>query len=234
MLWDNVVMATKLLLVEDDEQIRQVLSLTLADNGFEVTGVANGEDAVAHGNIEQFELAVVDLRLPGINGIEVVRALRNRTQVPIVILTAHGESEDVIDGLGAGADDFLKKPIAGQELVARLGAILRRTTTAASHEVDPQLTVGGLDIFPARFEATVNGVLLQLTRTEFGVLRTLAERSPETVSRQVLLESVWGYDYLGDSRLVDMQIYRLRQKLEGHNLRDKLLTVRSVGFRLVS
>jgi DNA-binding response OmpR family regulator len=224
------------MLVEDDVRIRRVLSTALSDEGFDVVEAATGEEAVVSESIPQLDLAIVDLRLPGIGGIDVVRQLRQRTEAPIVILTAHGDSNDVVDGLEAGADDFLNKPIAGRELVARLRAILRRSTGADTGGTAParaDITLGSLVVVPTQHEARVNDERLPLTRTEFGVLHVLAERSPDSVTRQDLLERVWGYDYLGDSRLVDMQIYRLRQKLEVHGLKEKLLTVRAVGFRLV-
>lgn len=224
------------MLVEDDPQIRKVLGATLADEGFEVLEAATGEEALSGTELASLDFAIVDLRLPGIGGIEVVRRMRRHTDAPIVILTAHGGLNDVVAGLEAGADDFLNKPITGRELVARLRAILRRVTPAESVGASAQsatLVVGALEVAPARHEATVAGEPLHLTRTEFGVLLLLAEQAPEAVSRQEMLERVWGYDYLGDSRLVDMQIYRIRQKLEAHGLKEKLLTIRAVGFRLV-
>lgn len=225
--------ATRLLLVEDDHRIRKLLVATLTDENFEVIEASTGEDAISSDGAQRVNIAVVDLKLPGLGGIEVVRLLRKMTDIPIVILTAHGESNDVVEGLEAGADDFLMKPIAGRELVARLRAILRRTAGSEPSRTAAHVVVGDLRLLPAQHEATIAGQPLPLTRTEFEVLNLLATRSPDIVSRQVLLERVWGYDYLGDSRLVDMQIYRLRQKLESHGVKDKLITIRGVGFRVV-
>lgn len=226
-------MAAQLLLVEDDHRIRRLLTATLTDEHFEVIEASTGEEALASDAVQRANIAVVDLRLPGMNGIEVVRGLRKLTDIPIVILTAHGESGDVVEGLEAGADDFLTKPIAGRELVARIRAILRRSTTPESQPPSAERIVGALTLSIARREVEVSGKLLRLTKTEFGVLELLAAQSPDIVTRQALLENVWGYDYLGDSRLVDMQIYRLRQKLESNGLSGKLVTIRGVGFRLV-
>ena len=223
----------RVLFVEDDSKIRQVISASLSDEGFEVVEAPTGEFAIEEVDLTALDLAVIDLRLPGINGIEVVRNLRQRTTMPLVILTAHGESSDVVTGLEAGADDFLYKPIAAKELVARLRAILRRTTDSSTPDPAVAISVGSISIDASLHEATVAGARLHLTRTEFGVLRSLVQASPATLSRQELLEVVWGYDYLGDSRLVDMQIYRLRQKLEAHGLKESLLTVRGVGFKIV-
>ena len=226
-------MSAQLLLVEDDHRIRKLLTTTLADAHFEVIEASTGEEALSSDVVSRVNIAVVDLRLPGINGIEVVRGLRKLTDIPIVILTAHGESSDVVEGLEAGADDFLTKPIAGRELVARIKAILRRATAPESQPPAAPRVVGALTLSSTQRVATVANQQLRLTKTEFGVLELLAAHSPDLVTRQLLLEKVWGYDYLGDSRLVDMQIYRLRQKLESQGLNDKLITVRGVGFRLV-
>lgn len=179
------------------------------------------------------DLAIVDLRLPGMNGFEVVRELRKKSTIPIVIFTAHGDSHDVVAGLEAGADDFLTKPIGSKELAARLRAILRRAHTSVGTEGPRDLTVGEVRLRPSAHESFVGDATLALTRTEFEVIVQLATRSPETVSRSDLLDRVWGYDYLGDTRLVDMQIYRLRGKLAMHGLQDKIVTVRGVGFKLL-
>ncbi len=229
---DTVAMVSRVLFVEDDSKIRQVISASLTDEGFEVVEAPTGEYATSEVDLESLDLAIIDLRLPGINGMDVVRNLRQRTTIPLVILTAHGDSNDVVTGLEAGADDFLNKPIAATELGAtpRDSAPDDRRCNARSAVAT---SVGSVRIDSSLYEATVADAQLHLTRTEFGVLRALVQASPATLSRQALLEAVWGYDYLGDSRLVDMQIYRLRQKLESHGLKEKLLTVRGVGFRLI-
>jgi len=182
---------------------------------------------------DSIELAVVDLRLPGMTGFDVVREIRRKSAIPIVILTAHGDSHDVVVGLEAGADDFLSKPIGAKELAARLRAILRRSTPSESPPTPSVVRVGRIEIRPSTHESFVGGEVLSLTRTEFDVLVDLASHSPETVTRAALLDRVWGYDYLGDSRLVDMQIYRIRQKLALFEADDRLQTVRGVGFKLL-
>jgi DNA-binding response OmpR family regulator len=150
-----------------------------------------------------------------------------------VILTAFGDSHDVVAALEAGADDFLSKPIANKELAARIRAILRRNRPSLNDNSDvTEFRYENLVLSPLRREATVDGQLIGLTNTEFLVLLELIKISPNAATRQDLLEKVWGYDYLGDSRLIDMQIYRLRGKLAEHGLKDHLITVRGHGFKL--
>jgi len=222
----------RILYVEDDPTIAQVISVSLTDEGFGVTLAATGATGIELAATTEFELAIVDLRLPDISGLDVVQQIRNSTDIPIVILTAFGDTQSVVAGLESGADDFLSKPIATQELAARLRAILRRVSSEIEDETQTNISVGLLEMNTRTHSASVSGEPLNLTKTEFEVLRELMIRFPDVVTRMNLLERVWGYDYLGDSRLVDMQIYRLRQKLEAHGFKDKLITVRGVGFQL--
>ncbi len=227
-------MKPKILFVEDDGDIRRVIATALEAEEFLVHQFARGENALAEFKTVNPDLALIDLRLPGVSGIEVVRRLRPITSIPLVILTAYGDSHDVVAGLEVGADDFLSKPIATKELIARLRAILRRTTSQPNEPSEPEeITFGAITIYVLRREVLINRESVKLTNTEFSVLVELVRTSPSVVTRHALLERVWGYDYLGDSRLVDMQIYRLRQKLEGRGLKEKLLTVRGVGFKIV-
>lgn len=230
---ENGNIKPKILYVEDDERIRSLLAAALEDEGYEVVEAPDGETGIDLIDADSIELAVVDLRLPGMTGFDVVREIRRRSAIPIVILTAHGDSHDVVAGLEAGADDFLSKPIGAKELAARLRAILRRSTTSDTQSPPASLKVGRITIRPSTHESFVDETTLSLTRTEFDVLVDLASHSPETVTRTGLLDRVWGYDYLGDSRLVDMQIYRIRQKLAIFGIEDRLQTVRGVGFKLV-
>ena len=225
-------MSSRILYVEDDPTIAQVISVSLSDEGFDVTLAENGATGISLAKDREFDLAIVDLRLPDVSGLDVVREIRKTTDIPIVIFTAFGDTQSVVAGLESGADDFLSKPIASLELAARLRAILRRTESHHGEDTPDQLSVGSLEMNLRTHSASVNGTPVHLTKTEFEVLRELMSRFPEVVTRMNLLERVWGYDYLGDSRLVDMQIYRLRQKLEEHGHKDKLVTVRGVGFQL--
>jgi two-component system response regulator MtrA len=224
--------SSRILYVEDDPTIAQVISVSLSDEGFDVTLAENGATGISLAKDREFDLAIVDLRLPDVSGLDVVREIRKTTDIPIVVFTAFGDTQSVVAGLESGADDFLSKPIASLELAARLRAILRRTDSQHGEDTPDQLSVGSLEMNLRTHSASVNGTPVHLTKTEFEVLRELMSRFPEVVTRMNLLERVWGYDYLGDSRLVDMQIYRLRQKLEEHGHKDKLVTVRGVGFQL--
>ena len=222
------------LFIEDDSDIRQVISTALEAEGFVVEQFSDGETALSDFSKLKVDIALIDLRLPGISGLEVIRRMRPMTTIPLVILTAFGDSHDVVAGLEAGADDFLNKPIATKELYARLRAILRRAMNSSSEPVEAEdLNFGQIALHLNRREVLINGSLIRLTNTEFLILAELIRASPNVVTRHDLLDRVWGYDYLGDSRLVDMQIYRLRQKLEEHGLKEKLLTVRGVGFKIV-
>ena len=235
-------MATKVLFVEDDDQIRFALRLHLEDEGYDVIEAPTGEAAIELYAADPPDLAIVDLLLPGIHGFAVIRYLREHSRMPIVVLTAQSDTHDVVAGLEAGADDYLVKPIAAKELAARLRAHLRRQqssvptpeTRADAVAVVPALVVGPLELRPTAGEAYWHGALLALTRTEFKILCELAAQPGELLSREELLERVWGYDYLGDGRLVDTQIYRLRTKLE-ENPSDprRLMTVRGLGYKLV-
>ena len=232
--WHTGGVNSHILFIEDDADIRQVIATALRDDGFSMSEATTGEEGLAMLESTPCDLALIDLRLPGMNGISVVREMRRATEIPLVILTAHGDSHDVVAALEAGADDFLNKPIGTKELSARLRAILRRTSLIPDKDEPSELRLGSLVILPATHQVFVDDAEVGFTRTEYLVLLELISRAPSTVSRMDLLERVWGYDYLGDSRLVDMQIYRIRAKLEPFGLKDKLATVRGVGFKLTA
>ncbi len=197
--------------------------------GLRVEAVGDGREALERVAQQRFDLIVLDLMLPSLDGFEVCRTIRRDSQVPIVMLTARADTPDVVAGLELGADDYLTKPFQGAELVARVRAALRRGTadTAA-----PRLRVQDLDIDAPGFRVTQAGRPVELTATEFRLLVELARNPERVVSREGLLERVWGYDYLGDSRLVDMAVKRLRDKL-GDDPRNPryISTVRGAGYR---
>jgi DNA-binding response OmpR family regulator len=224
----------RVLLVEDDAGIRAGLRLMLEDEGYEVVDAATGEEGIDRFRAGGADLAVVDLLLPGIGGLDVVRALRADSGLPILVVTAQADSHDVVAGLEAGADDYVTKPFVPKELAARVRAHLRRTAREAATPARTSMRVRDLEIAPAAGEVLRAGVPLTLTKTEFRLLCELAEHAGHVISRDQLLERVWGWEYVGDGRLVDTHLYRLRAKIEDDPANPTLLvTVRGLGYKLV-
>jgi two-component system response regulator MtrA len=219
----------QVLLVEDDEAIREVAGLVLERAGFTVTAVGNGRDAVDRVDGDAgIDLIVLDLMLPGLHGFDVCRQVRSTSGVPIVMLTARADSADVVTGLELGADDYITKPFEPSELVARARAVLRRYAETAP----AVMKIHDLVVDEAAHRLDKDGEEVPLTAIEFRLLITLVRHAGQVLSREALLERVWGYDYLGDSRLVDMAIKRLRDKLgESANWPRYITTIRSVGYR---
>jgi len=217
------------LLVEDDASIREVATLGLEQSGLRVTSVGDGREGLDRFRQGGVDLVVLDVMLPSLDGFEVLREIRRDSQAPIVMLTARSELHDVIVGLELGADDYVTKPFELPELVARVKAVLRR---AAPTGDGGTITVSGLEIDPDGFTARKRGEELLLTATEFRLLLELARRPKQVFTRELLLELVWNYDYLGDSRLVDAAVQRLRAKVEDDPKQPALIkTVRGVGYR---
>jgi len=220
----------RILLVEDDPSIREITALGLRGAGFSVATAADGAEGLTRFRAERPDLVLLDVMLPGLDGLEVARAIRRDSMVPIVMLTARGDTLDIVVGLEAGADDYVRKPFELPELVARVRAALRR---GRSGPVDVEhLRLGPLDIDVAARTVARDGTPIPLTRTEFDVLAELARRPGQVFTREVLLERVWGYDFLGDSRLVDVAVGRLRAKVEPEPASPTLIvTIRGVGYR---
>jgi two-component system response regulator MtrA len=219
-----------LLLVEDDASIREIATLGLEQAGFRVTGSGDGREALIRFRQGAFDLVVLDVMLPSLDGLEVLRGIRHDRQTPVVMLSAKGELHDVVVGLELGADDYVTKPFELPELVARIKAVLRRSRAEPQ---DSAISVGDLVIDPAAFTVRRLGEDIELTATEFRLLLELARRPRQVFTRELLLELVWNYDYLGDSRLVDVAVQRLRGKIEDDPKNPRLIrTVRGVGYRL--
>ena len=218
-----------LLLVEDDPSIREVATLGLEQAGFRVASSGDGQEALDRFGQGSFDLVVLDVMLPSLDGLEVCKRIRSESRTPIVMLSARSDLHDVVVGLELGADDYVTKPFELPELVARIKAVLRRSTPESE---DGVISAGPLEIDPAGFTVRKGGEDLELTATEFRLLLELARRPKQVFTRDLLLELVWNYDYLGDSRLVDVAVQRLRAKIEDDPAHPTLIqTVRAVGYR---
>lgn len=225
-------MASRILVVEDDELIRSSMRLALEGEGYEIDEAATGEDALEHFSSHPADVALIDLMLPGMDGFECCRALRRQSAVPIIIVTARTDTHDVVAGLEAGADDYVTKPFVTKELGARIRALLRRVRPADDEPT--VLAFGDLELLPE--EGVLrrrDGTEVHCTKTEFRLLCELAASPNKVLSREQLLDRVWGYDYFGDGRLVDVHVRRLRTKIEPDPaLPRHILTVRGMGYKL--
>jgi two-component system, OmpR family, response regulator MtrA len=222
-------MDERVLLVEDDASIREVAKLGLTNAGFRVTTAADGREGLLHFRQTPFDLVILDVMLPELDGYEVCRQIRAESRVPVVMLSAKTDTVDVVVGLELGADDYVKKPFEMAELVARSRAAVRRSTAG---DEEPVLVRGDLEIDPGAFVVRRRGEEVNLTATEFKLLLELARRHGQVFTRELLLQRVWNYDYLGDSRLVDVAVQRLRAKVEDDPKEPQAIkTVRGVGYR---
>jgi two-component system response regulator MtrA len=218
-----------ILLVEDDASIREITKLGLEQAGFTVRTAVDGEEALARFRREQPDLIVLDIMLPKRDGLEVCRSIRSESSIPIVMLTARGDAIDIVVGLESGADDYVTKPFEMPVLVARIRAALRRAQHADPAEV---VTLGPVRIDVLGHRVMLDGQEVSLTPTEFRLLLELARRPGQVFTRELLLDRVWGYSYLGDSRLVDVAVQRLRAKIEPDpDAPQLIITVRGVGYR---
>lgn len=225
-----------LLFIEDDEAIRTALRLVLEDEGYEVAVAGDGETGIKmFGQIDP-DLVLLDLRLPDISGFEVCRAIRRTSITPVIMVTAQTDTSDLVNGFDAGADDYVTKPVVPKELAARIRAALRRTqTTEPSPSNAKSLNkIGDVEIDRNMSIVRKNGLEVALTKTEYRLLVEFADHPGMVLSRDQLLERVWGYEYLGDSRLVDAHVRRLRVKIETQpDEPTMIVTVRGMGYRLL-
>ena len=233
---DCIAMFT-LLFIEDDEAIRTALQLVLEDEGYEVAVAGDGETGIKmFGQIDP-DLVLLDLRLPDISGFEVCRAIRRTSITPVIMVTAQTDTSDLVNGFDAGADDYVTKPVVPKELAARIRAALRRTQSNEpfSSNAKSLNKIGDVEIDRSMSIVRKSGTEVALTKTEYRLLVEFADHPGMVLSRDQLLERVWGYEYLGDSRLVDAHVRRLRVKVETQpDEPTMIVTVRGMGYRLLN
>jgi len=225
-----------LLFIEDDRDIRAALRLALEDEGYKVLESPDGQSGLKTFASENVDLVLLDLRLPDMSGFDVCRELRSKSLVPIIMVTEQTDTHDLVAGLEAGADDYVTKPVVAKELAARIRAALRRTTllSTSSATID-RFTVRDVEMRSDQGIVLKGGIELPLTKTEYRLLHIFMENANKVLSRDQLLELVWGYEYLGDSRLVDAHIRRLRLKIEDVPDEPRIIvTVRGMGYRLLT
>jgi len=222
----------QVLVVEDEEDIQELLYYNLTKDGFRIKGALSGEEALSKTETFEPDIVLLDIMLPGINGLEVCRELRMNEKTrstPIIMLTARGEEADVITGLEIGADDYIVKPFSPRVLTSRMRAVLRRRNKRAQKSQEDIISVGDITIDPGRFKASVGGMLLELTNMEFRVLHFLAQRPGWVYTRSQIVEAARGENYPVTDRSVDVLIVGLRRKLGACS--SYIETVRGVGYR---
>lgn len=226
-------MAQKILIVDDEKSIVTLLNYHLKKSGFETDVAFDGKEAIYKVERNDFDLVVLDLMLPEMDGMEVCKYMRNnKILTPILMLTAKDDELDKIIGLELGADDYLTKPFSPKEVIARIKAILRRTNMSASAAFTT-IRIGDLIIYPERYEAEKDGKLVTFTRKEFELLYFLAMNKGKVISRDQLLSGVWDYDFVGDTRIVDVHISHLREKIETNSKKPEYIkTIRGLGYKL--
>ena len=233
-------MSVKVLLVEDETSIADGIIYNLKNEGLKVTHVDDGKIAIDIFNEEHFDLIILDIMLPEVSGLEICKAIRKSSNVPIIMLTAKDDENDKISGLEMGADDYITKPFSVKELISRVKAVLRRTKNSELlRGVDEDLsfakeiTIGNIAMNPLRYEAKIDNEIIELRPREFELLYYLCENAGNIVSRDKLFSKVWGYSFAGNSKTLDVHIQRIRERIEVNPKSPKrLVTIRGVGYKL--
>ena len=233
-------MSVKVLLVEDEKSIADGIIYNLKNEGLKVTHVDDGKIAIDIFNEEHFDLIILDIMLPEVSGLEICKAIRKSSNVPIIMLTAKDGENDKISGLEMGADDYITKPFSVKELISRVKAVLRRTKNSELlRGIDEDLnfakeiTIGNIAMSPLRYEAKVDNEIIELRPREFELLYYLCENAGNIVSRDKLFSKVWGYSFAGNSKTLDVHIQRIRERIEVNPKSPKrLVTIRGVGYKL--
>jgi DNA-binding response OmpR family regulator len=223
----------RILIADDDPAIGQLIQVTLKDPRYELTSVTNGLEALKAFDKQPFDVVILDVMMPYVDGFEACQRIREKSDVPIVILTSRDGTDDVVHGFELGADEYITKPFKTAELIARVEAILRRVEGYKSRRAPPVVRVGPLEIDEPRHRVTVRGSEVNLTPMEFELLYFLAANAGQVFDRETLFREVWGYEYVGETNLVDVCVRRLREKVEEVPSRPRLIvTVRGVGYKL--
>ena len=222
----------KILIVDDEENICELVRLYIEKEGFDAIIANDGQEAVAKFNKEKPDLILLDIMLPIKDGWQVCREIRAQSKVPIIMLTAKGETFDKVLGLELGADDYVVKPFEPKELIARIRAVLRRSADSVDEKADEdELSFDGLKINQSTYEVYIDDKKVEMPHKEFELLYFLAKNTNKVFTRDQLLDEIWGYEFFGDSRTVDVHIKRIREKLEGENRTWALKTVWGVGYK---
>ena len=222
--------STRIFIVEDERRIARFLQIELEHEGYETEMEDNGERALERIVQGNYDLVLLDVMLPGMDGMEICRRVREVSQVPIIMLTARDEVEDKVAGLDIGADDYMTKPFAIQELLARIRNALRKHRATDESPEGEKLTVKDLIMYPSRYEVTVQGEDVQLTKKEYSLLEYMLRNKRTVLTRDQILQEVWGYDYTGDTNVVDVYIRYLRAKIDDRFNQKYIWTVRGVGY----
>lgn len=224
----------KILVSDDDKNIAELLRLYLEKEGYTVILAFDGEEAITKFNGENPDLVLLDIMMPKLDGWQVCREIRKKSDVPIIMITAKGETFDKVLGLELGADDYVVKPFDAKEIVARIKAVLRRTGKSADQQDVKEVTYDKLSVNMTRYELKVDGEVVDTPPKELELLFHLASNPNRVYTRDQLLDEVWGFEYYGDSRTVDVHVKRLREKLEGVSDKWSLKTVWGVGYKFES
>jgi two-component system, OmpR family, alkaline phosphatase synthesis response regulator PhoP len=233
-------MAQNILVIEDEPTLARLLSYNLSQEKYETKVIDHGGEGLQEALRQPYDLIILDIMLPGMNGFEVLGKLRQKgCKTPVIILTARNAEEEVVQGLKSGADDYITKPFGVAELLARVSAVLRRSGTEESGQeadngTEKVISVGELKIFPERYEVKLNGELIPLRPKEFEVLLYLVQRPGVVVTRDDLMNIVWGFDYIGGQRTVDVHVSSLRKKLEMNQQSVQIDAIRGVGYKLIA
>jgi two-component system response regulator RegX3 len=219
-----------ILIVEDEPAYVEALRITMEVEGFDATAVMDGRDAIRQFRAAPYDVVLLDLMLPSVSGLDVLRSIRKESQTPVIVVSAKDAESDVVAALELGADDYLTKPYSVRELLARIRAVARR---AASLELAESITFGSVSLDADRYQLTVGPSVFDLPRKEFEVMRMLIERSGRIVTRDRILDEIWGLHW-GDTKSLDQHIRRLRRKLEQDAEAPRIVTIRGVGYRLES